>query len=377
MKGTSFLKSLITVSPEQIRGYLVHNGWAEDGEIKEIATIWHRLPDDSDFEILSPENKNLRDYPERVRDLLFVLAEYEDRGVEDVLRDISRFFADLIRVRVVHDDVEGGTIPLEDGVLLIEKTLEILGAATLSTLSKKRYFSGSRPQVASDFISKARLGQTEVGSYIVNVIAPIDIPKQQLFKSSSFSRLVITTLARSLDAIQKVIDNSKPDNDPSAVDQAVDQGVSANLCDALIGLAGVHKSRDFSISISFSKSEPTELGIESNFSFTSSSVPTLERTSEYLKANYVIKNLRILGMVTKLDRDAAEDNGKVTVTAFVDEKNRNVTFELSGDDYLEAIHAHESKRQVECYGDIHISPKSAKLVNTHGFRVIGNGDLFK
>lgn len=378
MKNTSFLKRLSAVNPEQIRGYLVHNGWIEDGGIGNIATIWHRpLQDNSDFEILSPENKNIRDYSSRVKDLVEVLSDYEDREIEGILSDISEFFADLIKVRVAHDDVEGGTIPLKDGVLLIEKAREIIVSATLATLSKRRYFSGSHPQEVSDFIGNARLGQTEVGSYVVNVITPISIPEKELIERSSFSRLVTTTLAKSLSAIHGIVDNNDPESNLGSIDQTVEQGVSANLCDALIGLAGDQKSRDFSISISFSKLEPIDPSIQQMFAFKSSSVRNLERVSEYLKDNYVIKNKRIFGIVTKLDRDANEAIGKVTITAHVEDRERNVTFELPNEDYLEAIRAHENKWVVECFGDIHVNSRSAKLINNREFRVIQKGNLFE
>jgi hypothetical protein len=211
----------------------------------------------------------------------------------------------------------------------------------------------------------------------VNIIAPIIFPERELVDRASFARLVTTTLAVSLNEVQRLVDNPNLDTDSVAIDQAVEKGVSANLCDSLIGLAGDGKTRDFSISISFSKSEAKRPDIGESFSFTTDSIPRLERTSEYLKDNYVIKNARLFGLVTKLKREANDAIGKVTVTAFIDERERNVTFELPSDEYLQAIHAHENKQMVEYFGDIYISPRSAQLLNGQGFRVIQNGDLFE
>ena len=180
-----------------------------------------------------------------------------------------------------------------------------------------------------------------------------------------------------MNAIYRIVDNKDLESNLGFIDQAVEQGVSANLCDALIGLSGDHKSRDFSISISFSKLEPIDINIQHTFAFKNSDVRNLEKVSEYLKDNYVIENKRIFGIVTKLDRDANEAIGKVTITAHVEDRKRNVTFELPNEDYLEAIRAHENKWFVECLGDIHVSSRSAKLINNREFRVIQKGNLFE
>jgi len=377
MKHSSLHKKLALISPKKVKSYLVGKNWVEDGKIGNIATIWHRsVSENSDFEIIYPIQLGLRDYAERVRDLLNILSEYENRDVDIIFSDISEYFSDAIKVRIVHDDVKDGTIPLEDGVLLIEKTRELLTSAALSTLTKKKFFSGSRSQDVNDFINKARLGQTEIGSYIVNVIAPIDPVEPELFETSSFTRLVMETLEKSLISIASIVEDFQSNELHTVIDQAVDDGVSANLCDALTGLSGDNKSRDFQISISFSNAEKRQSDSNGLHKFGASSIPYIERVSEYLKENYVITNTSVSGIVKKLDRSADEESGLVTVTALVEDKERNVTFELLPEEYLQAIHAHENKNIIECLGDIYISPRSAKLINSHSFKVFGNRDLF-
>jgi len=370
MNRSSFYEQIKSLSSNQIRSYLVSNNWVESGNLGRIATIWHR-PDseNSESEIILPEDANLRDYSARIRDILVALSEHENRIIEEIFADISTYFADIIKVRVVHDDVENGTIPLKDGVVLIERTLDLLTSATLSTLDKKRHFSNSRSKEVSDFIDKARLGQTEIGSYIINVIAPIN---HYLFEDSSFSRSVTITLAKSLSAIKNIVDNKINDN-MTTLDRAVEEGVSANLCDALIGLSGDQESRDFQISVSFSYSKPQESNFPNKIehTFKASSIPYIKEASNYLKEkNYIIKDKKVSGIVNKLDRPSNKDIGSVTIKASIENREQNVTFELLPEDYLKAIRAHENKQLVECYGDICISPRSAKLINSHDFRVI-------
>lgn len=381
MRNSSLFYGLESLMPTQLRGYLVSHGWREESAIRDIASVWRRPElDKKDFEILQPEDKSIRDFSDRVLDMLQVLSEFEKRTIEDVFRDISNYFSDLIRIRISHNDVKNGSIPLDDGVLLIEKAKDLLASATLSTLSKKKYFIGSRPPDVIDFMDKARLGQTEIGSYVINIIAPLDSQENkedELLERLSFSRIVTTTLDKGLSAISSTIDNFKRNNNFSVFDEAVEKGVSANLCDALIGLTGEKQSRDVHISISFSKFEQQEEELKIEHLFKPDIVPYLEKASEYLKENYVIPNITISGFVKKLDREKDKVYGLVTVTAVVEDRERNVTFELSGTDYLDAIHAHENKQIVQCTGNLYISPRSAKLTDNTNFRVIDSGFLFE
>ncbi len=378
MTRDSLVKPINDLTFNQIKGYLVSTGWVEDGEIGSITTVWHRPSiENSEFEILLPEDASIKDYTDRILDIFYVLSEYENRNKLSIVEEISHLYSDLIRVRVVHDDVANGTTPLEDGVLLIEKSRELISSAALSTLSRKKYFSGNRPQEAVDFIGKARLGQTEVGSYVINILLPIEKPAPNLFESTSFTRCVMTTFTKSLKALDTVVEQLKTNESMSLLDESINEGVSANLCDALIGLSGDQKSRDVEISISLSKTESSEIDTNFKYKLPSGSSQYLEKASEYLKENYVINHVTITGMVKKLDRTPGEKAGTVSVLAFVGNRERNVYFELSPQEYLDAIHAHENKQMVEYKGDVYISPRSAKLINGHDFRVYRNTSLFE
>jgi uncharacterized Zn finger protein len=83
------LQCITSINPIQIQTYLLSNGWIEEGKVNEIASIWHRSEVDKvEFEILLPENKSLKDFIQRIIDLVQVLSVFEDRKSEDILNDI-------------------------------------------------------------------------------------------------------------------------------------------------------------------------------------------------------------------------------------------------------------------------------------------------
>lgn len=379
MMEKSLLASINSILPSQLIGYLTAQGWREDGAIENVASVWHRKEREYfEFEIIQPARIDLKDYTQRISDLVGTLARFENRSVQSVLEDLLNFYADIVKIRVVHNDVKDGSIPLSDGVSLFEHAKDLLTSVARSTFSKRKYFFGQSSQDVSNIVNKFRLGQTEVGSYVVNLIIPIecDVGDQKDHNEVSITRSVTHTLARSLLAIDASIDQYKSMRKDVVFDSAVKHGVSANLCDALVGLTGETHIRNVEINLSLSRGDKEFLDIPLNYSFNSSEVPFLQRASDYYKDKYVIQSYTVSGHVRSLKHEEGDDFGTISVSSLVNEKERNVTFDLPTDQYWEAHHAHKAGLIVECSGDLSVSPRSATIVNPSKFKVIHSRRLF-
>ena len=364
------------ISATQIVGYISSNGWYEDDQIDDIASIWHRDAI-SPLEIVVPLKTSLRDYSDRVRSALRVLSEFEGRDILAVFNEVSNFNADVIKIRVAHHDVDAGTIPIDDGILLIQKARDLIASVSQSVISAKKHYTGRKPAEVSDFLDNLLLGQTEHGSFIVNIISPIEEvhPDCLIPDSPSFTRIVSTSLSKSLDAVNIAVDEFKSTGNIDIFDGYVSAGVSANLCDALIGLSGKDRHRQFSITLQLSGLEKT-LDVETfTHDFPPKMIPTLELVSKQLKENYILPSYTLSGHVTKLEKEYESESGSVTVSASLDGKDKPVTFQLELKEYLQAIHAHENKAYLECKGELHVSPQSAKLHNVYEFNVFNNYEI--
>lgn len=375
-----YLPLLNDISPLHLSGYLENKGWVKDGNIGSKAVVWHRSENANyDHEVIQPIDTSVRGFAQKVNEAISAISDFEKRRPHLVLDDILNFYADLVKIRVVHNDVDGGSIPLDDGVLLIEKSKDLLVASTLSTFKKKKHFSGSRPADAQDFISKLRLGQTEAGSFIVNLISPItaNINSQKEADKTSLTRSVTTNLAKSLSSISSAIEKYAKDQNIFHFEKAVAEGVSANLCDALIGLSGSSKSRSFEVSIKLAGAETNEQSIITHHSFKPNQLPAIENAAEYYKGNYVIKNYTAFGLVTKMKHIQGEDFGEITISSKVIDSQKSVTIQLALDCYWTAVHAHESASYITCSGNLIVTPKTATLAEPSGFRVSANIELFE
>lgn len=247
----------------------------------------------------------------------------------------------------------------------------------MSAAFKRKHFSGKRPPETREFLNSLRLGQTEVGSYVVNVIAPLsptEPAEQESIPTTSVTRMITANLSAGLDALLNAIHEFKEREDLRVFNDAVDAGASANMCDALLGLSGERQERSFEVTVTPSlkdtfKSEPR------TFLFDTTEVKILATASEYYKDKYVLLDQTIRGFIKRLDRPATDENGTITVEATILNTEKHVTIELGPEEYLDAVTAHKMKEVIECRGDVSVKARSAKLVNLSGFRVVRSGDL--
>jgi hypothetical protein len=373
----------VGVTAEQLETYLKSTGWFEDGKIRNVASIWHRNePEQEDAEILLPIG-SVKDYSNRVQVALIAIATFENVTVDEILGNVKTLFSNFISVRVVHPDTADGTIPINDGVLLISKTKDLLLAAAHSLKSKKKSFSGKLAAEVRMYLDSLLLGQTEVGSYVVNVIAPeqntkedADTENLEVVESTALSKAITQNLVSSLQALKDASSEFEVRGKLSAFEGAVRAGASANMCDALLGLSGERRARKFEVSVTTARGS-LFASETSKFRFDEEDVQILEKARQYYKEDYTLKEKLLIGTIQKLSRPRGEKGGTVAMLAEVDGVQRNVQIELEGDDYHLAVIAHDDSEYVRIQGDVQIKSKKAYLVNPVGFGAIRQDDLIK
>jgi hypothetical protein len=66
-----------------------------------------------------------------------------------------------------------------------------------------------------------------------------------------------------------------------------------------------------------------------------------------------------------------DDFGEITVRSSIRGVEKNVAIQLSLEHYWQAVHAHENEELISCRGSLHVTAKSAKLLDSYGFKVVG------
>jgi hypothetical protein len=351
--------TLCALKPLELAAYLRANGWRQEADLGGKGNLWlFQNSDGQEFDIAAPARRDLADYALRMAEVLYTLSEVEGRSQLDVLRDIQTTTADLVRVRSQSPDAENGTLPLDQAVAFVEGSRDMLLAAACAAIDKRPFFAKRKAQQAMAYLRQVRMGQTERGSYVLTILSPVapELRAQgTLFAvepEDPFERSVTRTLMNALEALDQASRDAAVDGDMTAFQIAVNRGVSANLCEAVIGLSDVSLGEGLDIQISWSRTRPVDDKIRSRVILGNDSIPIIKEAARLFREFAPLEDVEIEGFVTRLDRGREAQEGDVTIEASLEGKLRRIALRLSAETYTRAVQAHDERRPVRCTGEL-------------------------
>ncbi len=372
----AYAQAIDAISPVDLSSYLRANGWHSGEELAGgLAKTWLRAIDGGDVDVIVPLDRSLRDFRRRLTETLAALERIEQRSQLQILTDIGQVAADVIRWRWIQDDVGDGTIPLELGQQLISQIRSQLLAAACSAVESRQFFPSRKPQKAAEYLQKARLGQSERGSYVVSVHCPV--PPALLFEdpadSDPFERKVTKTLAYALHSLIAASSQALSDQALNR-DRLAEDGVSANLCESVAAVLGDEKlRRSVEIRFSYAPARPVEEKAVRVIRFNSDLAPVIAEIGKDLRETATRDGFELFGPVTDLSRGVGEEKGTAIIYGLVDDEFKRVEVEAAGDDYQQITEAHRDRKVVVCEGELmKIKGKSYRLRNARAFRVLKN-----
>lgn len=364
------------LSIEQVEAYLKTNGWEYFRKYKNVISIWYNEAYSKE-ELIVPIDKSIGDYYIIVNQFITSLSKIENVTKNEVLDKISKILLTGVSIRLTSDDVGDGSIQYEEGLALIKNAKDLLISAALSAYKKKSYYIGTYPEVVDNYVKRIRLGQTEKGSYIVNLLAPVtQLTKKidQLFTDKPYDHKVYYSLISELKALEKEAEICIKRPIIKEVKEYVDLGISANLCDSVINLVGSKENTTVEISITPS-AYIDKNSIKTTVKMVPSYLPHLKEVSETLKKEAYYHQILIFGSVAKLQREIDREDGDIVIIGIYDGKDRQMNTHLEKIDYIKAIVAHKEKLSVKIIGDLEITMNKARIVNISLFELIRNGEL--
>ncbi len=350
--------------PRDVRLYLLSRGWvALEGESTPSASIF-REPTVGDAEVMLPLRPESADYALRMADVIEALAIVEKKPILQILNDISGPPSDILRLRVQSAEASLGNFPLDDALQLLRGGRDMLLSAACSVIRPQAFHPEKSLKHASDFIKGCRLGQTERGSFVATIIAPVPPAFQPLplplddeeFQEATepFARRVTTRLMNSLDIVDQAVKTTRLD----PIYNGVAEGVSANLCEALAAMKPPGDQSRLDIQMSWSRSRPRlPEGIPQVVSFSEGDFPILVEAGRRLRERATPRSERFVGKVFSLQAEVASlfDDlaGKIVIRTEIGGHSARVKVALNRDDYKLACDAHRDERRVAITGIIH------------------------
>jgi len=254
-------------------------------------------------------------------------------------------------------------------------------AAACAALEKRAFFAKRKAQQAMEYLGHVRMGQTERGSFVMTILSSVSPelrPAQgellPLDPPEPYERQVTRTLMEAISAAEAAAQRAAVRGDMEPFHEAIHHGVSANLCEALVGLADVSPEQGLDIQISWSRTRPLASHVPQSVQFDRDSMAIIAEAARRFRETAPIEDFEVEGFITRLVRGPNVVEGDITVSAPVEGKMRSIVVGLGPDTYSEAVRAHDDRRTIRCVGDLAKEGRQYRLRNPRHFSVISTDD---
>jgi len=366
------------LSPGHVAGYLRIRGWEDKGKYGAYGQRYSKIVGDRTFDIVLPRLATIADFAARMKELINVLAEVENRKPAVVLFDLTLTPFDVIRVRSKDADAYG-SIRFEQGLDLHEEAKKLVVAAAFAAASKqpRKAWKGRRPDSIGQYLERLRLGQTEHASFSLTVLSPYSFDPEDgratLFEDEAFGRRVTLKFGTALAAIETALAEAVATEDPlPAFEKGVGAGVSADMCQALAKLA--ENDNGIQISVSWSPAKPT--GGPICLSLTPQDSAVLHEVARTFARQEPEPEFVLEGLVEEIKEKPERFDGSVVVQAQLPQQAGLRKIRMKFDErYRDLVYdAAKNKQWVRVIGNLVREGKLLKLLDPHDFSVVEPSD---
>lgn len=352
----AFREYLSLLNPNIVLAYLDSKEWTIEKRIINKYCILTK----KDNRIILPLNKTFSDFNLRMLELINCLSLDESRTKISIINDLtSNFGFDVIRISIFNNV----DIPLFN-TTIIDNIKNIILYTIYSTFEKKSIFPNpsQTPCKITDLLKVVLLGQTEIGSYVLPIKLEIenklfgDQVEEPIQRKISKNIMKSLSLLSSCAASQSFLD----------INNKVEQGISANLCDYVYKALECIPNKDLIINVSWAQTIRMTDNVPNSVVFKDGMTAYIKEFSRKIKEMKPISDILIDGFVIELEKNPPIKNSEkflATIwTKSIDAEYKNVKIELSREDYFRVIYpAHGADQIVECRGTLHISGKNYTL----------------
>ncbi|MEV6101489.1 hypothetical protein [Nocardia sp. NPDC051981] len=316
--------------------------------------------------VLLPREPSFVDYAKRLREAVTAISGTYDLAMSELAEQVASVHADLFFVRV-DQTMRDGTIPLRQAASLLDNIGQLIRAAAVATHNPQASGRGRVPDYVNEFLNDdIRMGHTKKGSFIITVAARLDDAAVEALSADrpedsdnegmpSFTRRVMTTLARSLEVTRRFAADR---GDFTDVDDAVNQGLKLPVVQALQEMGAAEGLHGLDLSFEWAAAEPQNAPVPSHVSLDRAIIDELPEIESRLVRREEPQRVTVVGPVIELkvadDGAGTEEDqgGAIVINADIGRRTRKVTIPLEAEDFRWAIAALRDKLPFAATGDL-------------------------
>jgi len=354
---------------DKVCQYLSLRDWREisalfDGKVRQF------LAPNEEFAVLIPIVREFSDYYRVMRDSLLAIATYDNKTLNGLFNILINPSSDILKWRIADDNTSLGAISFNTMLENIDNIKNILASTCIDIMSPSQYHKKVLISDVQNQIASYKFGQTEIGSYILNLVSPLGFYQYQLFDPNveelPMNRRINMRMLKNINDIQQsVLENS------SELDDNVASGnISVNFLNVLTKIYDDNKDSNVSISAAWDINIPTIIDNPiSNLTLCPRCIEKVIQTAEkYTPTQEQNVSKTYYGKITNIS-GAPEVNSReklVITLASIGDENQKITVkvELNNSIYSHIVtEAFENGANVKVTGVNTTTTKTIKLLN--------------
>ncbi len=358
------------IEPPQVAAYLRARGWQQSESFcEDKASLWLAPAEVADVDVLLPRRSSVGDYQLRMDALLREVAAVEGRSRQEVLQDLALANADVFRVRLRGGD--GLTVPFRDSIKLLRSLQDVFVAAGLAAIEKRAFFTNRKVEKVTEYVAHLQLGHTEQSSFAFTVVSALPAPAddRRLHDGEEpFERQATHTRMQALESMRRAAISAGEIGALEAFTNAVKDGVSANLCDAIVDVTSGFSNHEIEISMRWAATCAAPKGTPDRVVFRKENIDVIDAAGDAFWGMSKDYDTKIEGMISALKTNGRHSGAEAVIVGFADGHARPIKTVFGGEYLGEVIRAYEQRLQIKCEGD---------LVREHGQYILKNARYFE
>lgn len=377
-RESTYLAGLRRLRLRTLQPYLEAQGWKRGRDYQDSLATFNKEASPV-RQLLVPLRPDFNDFLQLMKQLFAELARSEDRSEWSVLHDIYSSNTDVVRFRTQSLVASRGTLPLYQGVALLEGARRSLLASACTVLAPgQSYHPKMNLPLAEEFVDACELAQTEEGSFAIVLQCPLEavdgvpVPEQ-----IPFARKATDTLLTSVTELVRAIEKDRTEALVNATREGSGPGLTANLCEALTRMRPNDKDGGLTLSVSWATMLPRS-GTSSVVQIPDNVFPRISEVGRRLRGSPdELQNASFPARIEVLSGNEIDAEGRrfgeVRMSLVLGEEDALVRARaiLNADQYALANLAHMSNQFVMITGVLNRTTRPAVLSLVTDFTLIG------
>lgn len=364
-----------TITAASIDRYLQLNGWTRNLSFANKNLMVYSNDCVHPKTLAIPASEDYDDFYPILRNVVEILATAGKVSANEIVKDISTTFIDRLEFRFISEITEDGKIPLEYAANCVDGLKDlILYAICAEQFVRPVCYRAT--DYAKAMLNKFKLAQTEKGSFILNVdIQVVDEGNEQMSLAECdvpgpVEHKVVERISRAISQVDAVVLNKHQLSETA--ETAFKNGITANMCDALLKMRPTSDSDKVTTTIRYASSLTNKTGQMACVEMRANHFLVIDELAKIYRDKIAFQDTTLTGIIRSLAKKRDEDGELKTIRLYTvfEGLTRTVTISLSDEQYRAACDAHRDGLEVEVSGELDMSERYWVMRNVTDFSLV-------